>query len=49
MKQIKVTAIHASGCTIITGWWSDIARAEQYYSYMTRKGYVCAKEFRTVR
>lgn len=46
-KQIKVTALTEKGGAIVSGWFADVNKGEEYAAAMTARGMVVVKEYRT--
>ena len=47
-KQIKVTAMTEKGGTIVSGWFADVNKGEEYARELTARGWVVVKEYREV-
>ncbi len=45
-KQIKVTALTEKGGAIVSGWFADENKGEEYAAAMMQRGYVCVKQYR---
>ena len=45
-KQVKVTAISVKGGSIISGWFKELNKGEEYAAAMMQRGYVCVKQYR---
>ena len=45
-KQIKVTAKSVKGGSIISGWFQDVNKGEEYAAAMSARGYVVVKQYR---
>lgn len=45
-KQIKVTAIAIQGGSIISGWFQDVNKGEEYAAAMAARGFVVVKQYR---
>lgn len=46
IKQVKVTALTENGQTIVSGWFTDVNKGEEYAAAMMQRGYVCVKQYR---
>lgn len=47
-KQIKVTALTEKGTSIVSGWFADVKKGEEYADAMMQRGFVCVKQYREV-
>lgn len=47
-KQVKVTALTEKGTSIVSGWFADVNKGEEYADAMMQRGYVCVKQYREV-
>ena len=47
-KQVKVTAISVKGGSIISGWFKELNKGEEYAAAMTARGMVVVKQYRTI-
>ena len=45
-KQVKVTAISVKGGSIISGWFKEVNKGEEYADAMAARGYVVVKQYR---
>ena len=45
-KQIKVTAKSVKGGSIISGWFQDVNKGEEYAAAMAARGFVVVKQYR---
>ena len=45
-KQVKVTALTDKGTTIVSGWFADLNKGEEYATAMTARGFVVVKQYR---
>ena len=45
-KQMKVTALTEKGGAIVSGWFADENKGEEYAAAMMQRGYVCVKQYR---
>lgn len=45
-KQIKVTALTDNGGAIVSGWFADVNKGEEYARELTARGYVVVKQYR---
>lgn len=45
-KQVKVTALTEKGTSIVSGWFADLNKGEEYADAMMQRGYVCVKQYR---
>ena len=45
-KQMKVTALTENGQTIVSGWFTDVNKGEEYAAAMSARGYVVVKQYR---
>lgn len=45
-KQIKVTAISVKGGSIISGWFEELDKGEEYADAMAARGFVVVKQYR---
>jgi len=45
-KQMKVTALTDKGGAIVSGWFADMKKGEEYAAAMMQRGYVCVKQYR---
>lgn len=47
-KQIKVTALTEKGGIIVSGWFADINKGDEYAAAMSARGMVVVKQYREV-
>ena len=47
-KHVKVTALTDKGTSIVSGWFADVNKGEEYAAAMMQRGYVCVKQYREV-
>ena len=45
-KQIKVTALTEKGTTIVSGWFADENKGEEYARELAARGMVVVKQYR---
>ena len=45
-KQVKVTALTDKGTSIVSGWFVDVNKGEEYAREMTARGMVVVKQYR---
>lgn len=45
-KQVKVTALTDKGTTIVSGWFADLNKGEEYARELTARGMVVVKQYR---
>lgn len=45
-KQIKITALTEEGTSIVSGWFTDVNKGEEYATAMAARGYVVVKQYR---
>lgn len=45
-KQVKVTALTDKGTTIVSGWFADMNKGEEYARELTARGFVVVKQYR---
>lgn len=45
-KQIKVTALTEKGTSIVSGWFADVNKGEEYADAMAARGMVVVKQYR---
>lgn len=45
-KQVKVTALTDKGTTIVSGWFADMNKGEEYARELTARGMVVVKQYR---
>lgn len=45
-KQVKVTALTDKGTTIVSGWFADLNKGEEYARELTARGFVVVKQYR---
>lgn len=45
-KQLKVTALTDKGTAIVSGWFVDEKKGEEYAAAMAARGYVVVKQYR---
>lgn len=45
-KQIKVTSISVKGGSIVSGWFKDLNKGEEYADAMAARGMVVVKQYR---
>lgn len=45
-KQMKVTALTDKGTTIVSGWFKELNKGEEYAAAMTARGMVVVKQYR---
>ena len=45
-KQVKVTALTDKGTSIVSGWFADVNKGEEYAAAMAARGYVVVKQYR---
>lgn len=45
-KQVKVTALTDKGTSIVSGWFADLNKGEEYARELTARGMVVVKQYR---
>lgn len=45
-KQVKVTALTDKGTSIVSGWFADVNKGEEYARELTARGMVVVKQYR---
>lgn len=45
-KQMKVTALTEKGGAIVSGWFADMKKGEEYARELTARGMVVVKQYR---
>ena len=45
-KQVKVTALTEKGTSIVSGWFADVDKGEEYARELAARGMVVAKQYR---
>lgn len=45
-KQVKVTALTEKGTSIVSGWFADVNKGEEYAAAMAARGMVVVKQYR---
>lgn len=45
-KQVKVTALPKEGGMIVSGWFADVNKGEEYAAAMTARGMVVVKQYK---
>lgn len=47
-KQVKVTALTDKGTSIVSGWFADVNKGEEYAAAMAARGMVVVKQYKEV-